>query len=431
MLLNSIAVQAGVVESLCRAAASAAASRKVALPSSDVQAAMATDVPQAAAGVLLHATIAMAHLAYEDRSTAAVVASNIFSQQSAVDVAISITSGFAPASPLSPTRSTSDKTGQAPAAMSFAAHSTHLIGLLALLICHDPAFVSSGIVHRSILIGDSALSALHLLAGAWPYVQGETRRWVSIAVCMLLPLVVHQGQTPSSTLPASVTEVHSKADVRTNTEVNFVSHPLSSAPPLSKSSVSSQSPHLARLLCGVAAGSSSPNAGSPAVKAVASSPTSPRPQPPVTDRSTVLPDEQGIMSAVYSNQYARFHPLLTFSLKLQVCSLFTLSFELNSNSLLARLPRTRINRALLDVPSCASPRPCRCWLPRCPYIISTLFPMSLPLARAPSRSRSACCAGQLRRRRVCCCFVGTRFTLHALVRTSKNIRCAPCASGRW
>lgn len=149
------------------------------------------------------------------------------------------------------------------------------------------------------------------------------------------------------------------------------------------------------------------------------------------DRSTVLPDEQGIMSAVYSNQYARFHPLLTFSLKLQVCSLFTLSFELNSNSLLARLPRTRINRALLDVPSCASPRPCRCWLPRCPYIISTLFPMSLPLARAPSRSRSACCAGQLRRRRVCCCFVGTRFTLHALVRTSKNIRCAPCASGRW
>jgi len=78
MLLNSIAVQAGVVESLCRAASSAAASRKVALPSSDVQAAMATAVPQAAAGVLLHATIAMAHLADEDRSTAAAVASNIF-----------------------------------------------------------------------------------------------------------------------------------------------------------------------------------------------------------------------------------------------------------------------------------------------------------------------------------------------------------------
>ena len=362
MLLNSIAVQAGVVESLCRATASAAASRKVALPSSDVQAAMTTAVPQAAAGVLLHATIAMAHLAYEDRSTAAVVASNIFSQQSAVDVAISITSRFAPASLLSPTRSSSDRTGQAPAAVSFAAHSTHLIGLLALLICHDPAFVSSGIAHRSILIGDSALSALHLLAGAWPYVQGETRRWVAIAVCMLLPLVVHQGQTPSSTLPASVTtisDVHSKADARTNTELNFVSHPLSSVPPVSSSSVSSQSPRLARLLCSVAAGSSSPNAGSPAVKAVASSPSSPRPQPPVTDRSTVLPDEQGIMSAVYSNQYARFHPLLTFSLKLQVCSLFTLSFELDSNSLLARLPRTRINRALLDVPSCTFPRPFR------------------------------------------------------------------------
>jgi hypothetical protein len=86
---------------------------------------------------------------------------------------------------------------------------------------------------------------------------------------------------------------------------------------------------------------------------------------------------------------------------------------------------------LLDVPSCTFPRPFRYWLPRCPSIISTLLPMPLPLARAPSRSRFACCAGQLRRRRVCCCFVDTRFTLHALVRTSKNIRCVPCASGRW
>jgi len=165
---------------------------------------------------------------------------------------------------------------------------------------------------EGILIGDSALSALHLLAGAWPYVQGETRRWVSIAVCMLLPLVVHQGQTPSSTLPASVTEVHSKADARTNTELNFVSHPLSSALPLSKSSVSS--PVLVLPVC------------SAVWQLVHPRPTQnlrlskrshhhqrlPGLNLPSQTGQTVLPDEQGIMSAVYSNQYARFHPLLTF-----------------------------------------------------------------------------------------------------------------------
>jgi hypothetical protein len=341
MPLNSIAVQAGLVASLCRGAAAAAASRKVVLPSSDVQAAMTTASPQAAASVLLHATIAIAYLAYEDRSTAAVVASNIFSQQCAVDIAISITSGFASASPLSPTRSSSDKMGQASTAVSFATHSTHLISLLALLICHDPAIVSSGVGHRSILIGGSALSALQLLAGAWSYVQGEARRWVAIAVCMLLPLVVHHDQTASSTLAAvstTVSEFHSEVDALTNTEFNFVTHPLSSAPPVSRSFVSSKSPPSARLLCSVEASSYLPTL-SPAVKAVTSSPLSPRPQPPVTDRSAVqppvtdrsalLPDEQGIMSAVYSNQYARFHPLLTFSLRLQVHSVFTLLFKLD------------------------------------------------------------------------------------------------------
>jgi hypothetical protein len=307
-----MAVQSGLVESLCQVAAGLSAALTLESHKSHVQAPSTAESPEAGSDVLLHCVLALAYLAYEDRSTATVVASSIFKHNCAAHVARTIMSGFARTSPLSSSRSSADKSSSAASTASFTAHSTQLIGLLALLVCHDPG-VTSGAEHRHILIGDSALSALQLFAGSWPFLQCEGRRWAAVAVCSFLPLACSQSQTSTSTLVlSSIISPHGSALLPTvnhgsDTEVSSVVTPVApSAPPPSLSSKYKSSP---RLISSVPAGPSA-----------AMSTYSRHPEPPVQEQPSVPSDDHGIMSALYANHYSRFHPPLTFALRLQVHS---------------------------------------------------------------------------------------------------------------
>ena len=124
--LNAVAVEAGLVESLCRAAAGAEAACKLWSQSCDVEASLSREMHGAAAEVLLHATFALACLAYEDCSTADVVASNAYSRHCAVAVASLIMSSFVGTSPPTSTRSSTHATTTS----YFTTHSAHMIALL-------------------------------------------------------------------------------------------------------------------------------------------------------------------------------------------------------------------------------------------------------------------------------------------------------------
>jgi hypothetical protein len=321
--LNALAVQSGLVESLCRAAAHAEACRLLESQISDIQVSVSPDLHGTAAEVLMQATLALACLAYEDRSTAAVVASSTSSERCAAAVASLIMSGFARSwNPLSSSMHAAGAAAPATSAPHFTTHSSHLIGLLALLICHDPGLRSGGINHRCILTGDSATSALQLLTGAWPFLEGESRRWAALAVCALLPLAVTQVSSSSATDAASPTTLPSacgvsNVDVRTNTQFSLISPRITR---LSDSSKSSHSPRL--FISDSAESASSPTAQStttvdvvlPSQSSIGFSEASTQGMPSMPS------NELGIMSALYSNQYARFHPLLTLALRLQVRS---------------------------------------------------------------------------------------------------------------
>jgi hypothetical protein len=347
--LNAAAVQAGLVESLCRAVVGTVSARKLELHSSGVEVPLIADSHGGAADVLLHANLALACLAYEDRSTAAVVASKSFSEQSAVTLTNLIMEGFSRTPSPSPTRSTIHS---APATTSayFTSHSAHVIALLALLVCHDPGLSAGGVEHRLVLAGDSAVRALHLLAGAWPYLLGESRRWAAIAVCSLLPAAVQTSgasvSAPSTSL-SLVSDAQSKSAVCAKIELD-IARPSSHSPPLPKLSILPKSPPSPRLFLNIASGSSS----SPMAQAAAAAnvPVPPQsrtfPEPFPLDTTAMAPNDPGITSALHSNQYARFHPLLTFTMRLQVllfmacrCALLTQVLQgIRGHGAIARRP---------------------------------------------------------------------------------------------
>lgn len=426
--LNAAAIEAGLVESLCRAVVGTVSSRKIELHSSGVEVPLTAHLHGGGADVLLHATLALACLAYEDRSSAAVVASKSFSEQSAVTVTNFIMEGFSRSSSPSPTRSTIHS---APATTStyFTSHSAHLIALLALLVCHDPGLNAAGVEHRHVLAGDSAVRALQLLAGAWPYLLGESRRWAAIAVCYLLPSAVQTSgasESGPSTSLSHVSDAHSKSAVCAKSDFDITS-PSSHSPPLPKLSQSlsilPKSPPSPRLFLNIASGSSSsPMAQKAAAAAnVVVPPQLPLcfPEPFPLDRMTMAPNDHGITSALHSYQYARFHPLLTFTMRLQVM-LFMGCHSAFVNTIFARHPRTQNNRASPGAHCCACRYLCKCWPPLCPSISGTLLSTPHPHAPAPLRNAFVCCASQRRRHHGCGCFAATRFTSHALACTLKE-----------
>ncbi len=260
--LNAHAIQAGLVESLCRAVASHGA---------DEQASLMADLHENDSHALLHAVFALAYLAYEDRFSATIVAESLFNKSCGAAVARLIMRGFAHALPLSPMHSSLTKSSNssiATSTTSFIIHSTQLINLLALLICHDPGIDSVGADHRNILIGDSALSALQLLTGSWPYLQGEVRRWVAVAVCLFLPLALSQSTTSSSIQMSSPIISHSQSDEGPYSDAAPVINPVSDSLSMPKLSIDSQSPSPPLMLAGVAAGSPVLPIAGPAVSVV-------------------------------------------------------------------------------------------------------------------------------------------------------------------
>ena len=323
--LNAAAVQAGLIRSLCRAAAWAAAATPH-VHEQDSQSQMPMRSESVCDGVLLHATLTLAYLSHDDHPTAAAVVSEASAQHCVAALTATIMRRFSLVSPSSPSRSALDRTSQtahASVSACFTTHSTQLIGLLALLMGHDPDISAGGVHHRQILGGDSALSALQLLAGAWPFLQGESRRWAALAVCTYLPLLYHQ--TSSSTHANSAAAVSRCAiDGQPNVDRanSNLPPPSSTSFPASLLSQSPRSPR-ARLNPHVAIGSlsSPPSAAAAAVNDVTLLPSHHAHQvPPAPDVPATPPNDQGVMSALYSNQYARFHPLLTFALRLQVPS---------------------------------------------------------------------------------------------------------------
>ena len=343
-LLNAMAVQSGLVESLCQVAAGVSAALTLESHKSHVQAPSTAELPEAESDVFLHAVLALAYLAYEDRPTATVVASSIFKHNCAANVARTIMSGFVRASPLSSSRSSFDKSSGAASTASFTTHSTQLIGLLALLVCHDPGVSSSGAEHRHILIGDSALSALQLFAGSWPFLQCEGRRWAAVAVCSFLPLACSQSQTSTSTLvSSSIISPHGsallpKVNHRSDAEVSSVVTPV--APSTPHPSLSSKYIASPRLISSVPAGPSA------AMSSYSRHPEQEQPSAPS--------DDHGIMSALYANHYARFHPPLTFALRLQVHPYFRVFIFLPLPSLLLiqRLKGIRAHAAISTSSAC-------------------------------------------------------------------------------
>jgi hypothetical protein len=320
ILLNSMTVQSGLVGALCRVAAGAGAALLLESNTSHVQAPSAAEFPEVESDALLHAALALAYLAYEDRSTAIVVASSIFEHTCAASVARAIMSGFARFLPLPSSRSSPHKLSSPASATSFAAHSTQLISLVALLICHDPGLRSSGAEHLHVLFGDSARSALQLFAGSWPFLQGEGRRWAAVAACALLPLFCSQShQTSNSAVVSSsiVSQHDSALPPKFNrcaySQVSAGISPVAPSIPRPYRSTSySSSP---RIISNVPAGSSaSPVAASSAAASWHSKP----PEPAVLNEATGSCDSCDMMSALYTRQYARFHPHLTFALRLQV-----------------------------------------------------------------------------------------------------------------
>jgi hypothetical protein len=299
----------------------------------------------------------------------------------------------------SPTRSTINS---APATTSvyFTSHSAHAIALLALLVCHDPGLSAAGVERRHVLAGDYAVRALELLAGAWPYLLGECRRWAAIAVCSLLPAAVQPpGASVSTSLPL-VSDAQSTSAVcaKSKSEVD-VARPPSHSPPLPRLSNLPKSPPSPRLFLNIASGSSS----SPMAQAAAAANVTVPPQlslsfpePFPLDRTAMAPNDHGITSALQSNQYARFHPPLTFTMRLQVL-LFMACRRAVINTSFARRRRTRSSHASPGAPCCACRCLCNCWPPLCPSISGTLRSTPYPPAPTPLRNAFVCCASQPRR----------------------------------
>jgi hypothetical protein len=257
ILLNAHAIQAGLVESMCRAATAVVAAHQLESHDTDEQASLIADLPEVDSDVLLNVVFTLAYLAYEDRSSASVITSSIFNHNCALAVALVIIRGFSLTSPSSPRNSSIDTPSNASAAASttsFAAHSTQLIVLLALLICYDPGISTVGFEHRNILNGNSVLSALQLLAGSWPFLQAQGKRWVAVAACLLLPLALSQSQTSfsihdSSSITSPIRSfVHRKADKHVNSNVASVIDPVSGSPQMPMVSMDRQSMLSSRLL---------------------------------------------------------------------------------------------------------------------------------------------------------------------------------------
>ena len=355
-----------MVDSLCRAAAWAAAAtchaQELASQDCQLQPPVRTDLLESACdGVLLHATLALACLSHDDGPTAAAVVSSAFAQHGATVVAATMMRGFSLVSPSSSSCSKLDRTGQAaaaPAAACFTTHSTQLIGLLALLMGHDPGITTGDVHQRRILRGDTALSALQLLAGAWPFLQGLARRWVALAVCAYLPLVLPHTQTSSPTRAESAAVAQHAFDAHPSVVplAATAACPSSTLSPVPQPLLVSNSPSSsrARLTPRVAILSLSQPTAAPAAADVTMSPS----HHAHSDVPGAPTNDHGALSALNSDRYARFHPLLTFALRLQVPSALSAAL-LHLTRTPARLQRTHSTPASCGTPCCVCPCPCR------------------------------------------------------------------------